>query len=186
MPEAWGYSDHNIEHAFGLTVYGTLRNLASAHLRKERTGHTLRPTALVHEAWIRLEEDAVAQCAEQEHFFALASQAMRRILVDHARAQGADKRGGNWKRVTLSLDPATEEAPVIDVIALHEALDSLNAASPRQAKVVELRFFGGLSIEEVAGVLKLSISTVVREWRVAQAWLLARLADPEPAPKKHL
>jgi len=152
-----------------------MRQLAAAHLRNERANHTLQPTALVHEAWVRLENDASAQTAGREHFLALASRAMRRVLVDHARAKKSSKRGGGWQRITIAEDPADAAAPVVDVVILDDALRSLEAVSPRQAQVVELRFFGGLSNEEAAAVIGVSTPTVVRDWRVAQAWLLAQL-----------
>ena len=158
-------------------IYETLRKLASAYLRKERSDHTLQPTALVHEAWLRLGEDAAAQKADETHFLALASQAMRRILVDYARTRGAAKRGGNWNRVSLSMEAQDREMQTIDVLALHEALGTLETASERQAQIVEMRIFGGLSNAEIAKVFDVSESTVAREWRVAQAWLIIQLRD---------
>ncbi len=179
MANAGEDSDRSIEADFGQTIYGTLRKIAGAHLRQERSDHTLQATALVHEAWIRLEEDARANGATPKHFMALASQAMRRILVDHARSRGSAKRGGNWKRVTLSIDPGTDQTTAIDILDLNEALEALSSVSPRQAQIVELRFFGGLTNAQASEVLDISIPTVVREWRVAQAWLLTRISASE-------
>lgn len=163
--------------SFEDTVYGAMRRLAGAHLRHERANHTLQPTALVHEAWMRLGDDAGAQEAGKDHFLALASRAMRRVLVDHARTKGSSKRGGDWQRITIAEDPADDTRQAIDVLSLDEELRSLAEVSPRQAEIVELRFFGGLTNEEAASVIGVSTPTVVRDWRVAQAWLLARLKE---------
>lgn len=164
-------------HELGQTVYSTLRRLAATHLRRERSDHTLQPTALVHEAWMRLEEDVVSQGAKAAHFYALASRVMRRILVDHARTRAAAKRGGGWQRVTLSHDRPMASGDEIDVLALNEAMEALKEVAPRQARIVEMRFFGGVSNALIAEALHVSIPTITREWRVAQAWLLARLSD---------
>ena len=167
------------QEELGQTIYTTLRGLAASHLRQERPDHTLQPTALVHEAWLRLEEDVLAQGAAPSHFYALASQVMRRVLVDHARTRKAAKRGGQWKRVTLSGEPQASQGVPIDVLALHDSLERLKEVAPRQASIVEMRFFGGVSNEVIAEALGISTPTVTREWRVAQAWLLARLRDDD-------
>ncbi|MEM6671796.1 MAG: ECF-type sigma factor [Planctomycetota bacterium] len=164
-------------------VYEALRNLASKHLARERADHTLQATALVHEAWIKLVDQAELPAGGREHFLAVASHAMRRILVDHARGRNRAKRGGGAERVgldALELDASLDGAPsddALDVLALDTALLELAERSERQVKVVELRFFGGLPVAEVATALDVSESTVEREWRIARAWLLARLAD---------
>lgn len=162
-------------------VYDELRALAAAHFRRERGDHTLQPTALVHEVYLKLVDQTQAQWRDRAHFFAVAAEAIRRVLVDHARVRGAAKRRAPGARVTIEagLDAAAE-AP-LDVAALDEALRALAELSPRQARVVELRYFAGLSVEEAAGVLGVSEGTVKGDWRVARAWLqraLSKGADP--------
>ena len=160
--------------ADGDRVYTELRRIAASFLRRERPDHTLQPTALVHEAWMRLAGQEDASVKDQAHFRALASSAMRRILVDHARGHQADKRGGGAAdRITLAgVDSdAGESDEGFDVLGLDAALSKLAEISPRQARVVELRFFGDLSIEEVATELDISPRTVNGDWRVARAWL---------------
>ena len=156
-------------------VYGELRRQAGRHLRRERANHTLQPTALVHEAYMRLVDQRNLRWQNRAHFFAIAAQAMRRILVDHARAQARVKRGGPKAQVTLDEAMLAAEQKSIDAIALDEALQRLAALDERQARVVELRFFGGLSVEEVAEVLKISPATIKREWSMAKAWLHGEL-----------
>ena len=162
-------------------VYQTLRRLAAAKLRDERSDHTLQATALVHEAWLRLEGDVAASGASHEHFLALASRAMRRVLIDHARSRGSGKRGGGWQKVEISSVLSSENSspagpgPEIDLVQLDEVLTQLAEVSPRQAKIVELRFFGGVSNERAASILGISTPTLQRDWRVAQAWLLMKL-----------
>jgi RNA polymerase sigma factor (TIGR02999 family) len=157
-------------------VYDELRELAARQLRGERRDHTLRPTALVHEAFLRLVGQRV-EVQSRVHFFALAAQVMRRVLVDHARARGAGKRGGGRERVTLEEDAAVEGPREIDLIALDGALRELNVIDPAKVRLVELRFFGGLSVDESAGILGVSPSTAAREWRLARAWLYRHLRD---------
>jgi len=157
-------------------VYAELRKIAASCLKKERKDHTLQPTALVHEAWIKL-SDQEEECEGRAHFLSIAAQAMRRILVDHARTKNAEKRGGSADRVTLSDTPGSNAQPPVDVIALDDALTRLSALNPRQAQVVELRFFGGLPVEEVAAVLRVSRSTIEADWRMARAWLAVRLKE---------
>ena len=156
-------------------VYDELRSLADAYMRRERAGHTLQPTALVHEAFLRLLRLPPGSVQNRMHFFALAAQAMRRILADHARRHRAAKRGGGAVRVPLELvEGGAPAAPAGDDVAaddLDAALDDLAKLDERQARVVELRFFGGLSIEETAEVLSVSSATVKRDWLVARAWL---------------
>ena len=156
-------------------VYDELRALADAYMRRERAGHTLQPTALVHEAFLRLLRLPPGSVQNRIHFFALAAQAMRRILADHARRHRAAKRGGGAVRVPLELveggAPATPAGDDVAADDLDAALEDLAKLDERQARVVELRFFGGLSIEETAEVLAVSTATVKRDWLVARAWL---------------
>ena len=157
-------------------LYGDLRRVAAAQMRREAGAQSLQPTALVHELYVRLVDQRRVQWRNRAHFFAAAATLMHRILVDHARARLADKRGGGRERVTLAGDEAAE-SPRIDVLALHESLRRMAAFSPRQERIVELRYFGGLTIEETAEVIGISEATVVREWTVAKAWLRADLSD---------
>jgi RNA polymerase sigma factor (TIGR02999 family) len=158
-------------------VYDELRSLADAYMRRERAGHTLQPTALVHEAFLRLLRLPPGSVQNRMHFFALAAQAMRRILADHARRHRAAKRGGNAVHMQIELVEggagtlAPSDAAEVAADDLDAALDDLATLDPRQARVVELRFFGGLSIEETAEVLSVSSATVKRDWLVARAWL---------------
>jgi len=158
-------------------VYDELRSLAGSLMRHERDGHTLQPTALANEAFIRLIDQHSIDWKNRAHFFALAAQAMRRVLVDHARARGAIKRGGDRRRIALAEDAAIGLDQLDDLLALDEALHQLARLSERQARVVELRFFGGLSIEETAEMIGVSPRTVKGDWRVSRAWLERELAD---------
>jgi RNA polymerase sigma factor (TIGR02999 family) len=151
-------------------VYDELRRLAQAYLRRENPGHTLQSTALVHEAYIRLIDQRVSW-QNRAHFFAIAAQAMRRILVDHARNRNAAKRGDGACRVTLDEGLMEAQQRDVDVIALDEALTNLAKIDPQQGQIVELKFFAGLSIEDTAEVLKISPATVKRDWAMAKAWL---------------
>jgi len=161
-------------------VYDELRGLARSYLRRQAPGHTLEPTALVHEAYMRMVVQDDPSYTDRVHFFAVAAKAMRNLLVDHARAKRAAKRGGDgqWDRVTLSGLPS-DSASEVDLIDLDEALAELATLDPQQARVVELRFFGGLTIEEAAGELGVSTATVEREWRAARAWLSSRLGGDD-------
>jgi RNA polymerase sigma factor (TIGR02999 family) len=158
-------------------VYGELRRLASRYLRHEPIGHTLQPTALVHEAYIRLIDQRRVRWRNRAHFYGIAAQIMRRILVDHARAQAADKRGGDCEHIPLVEDQLPSGSADVDVVALDEALERLATLDPHQARIVELRYFGGLTIDEVAEVTRVSAATVVREWTLAKAWLRAELSS---------
>jgi RNA polymerase sigma factor (TIGR02999 family) len=155
-------------------VYEELRRLARAYFDRQGAAHTLQPTALVHEAFMRLADDRGADWSGRDHFFAVAAMAMRQILVDHARRRKARKRGGDWDRVTLEAAVAPSGTD-LDVVDLDEALQRLAAHDPRQARVVTLRFFGGLSNEAVADVLGVSRATVANDWRFARAWLAGEL-----------
>jgi RNA polymerase sigma factor (TIGR02999 family) len=157
-------------------IYAELRRLAAGYMRRERGDHTLQPTALVHEAFLKLVDQRDVQWQNRGHFLGIAAQAMRRILVDSARAHAADKRGAGFSPVPLDEARASGVAPNIDVIALDEALTRLAALDPLQSRLVEARFFGGLTIDEAAALLDISPATAGREWKVAKAWLYAELA----------
>ena len=159
-------------------VYAELRALADQFFRHERPNHTLQPTALVHEAYVRLVNPSETEWTGRAHFFAAAANAMRRILINHAEARNAIKRGGNHHRITLSDDtPAADGLSDVDLLALNEALDDLEALDPRQCRIVELRFFSGLSVEQVARVLDVSTRLIEAEWHMARAWLYRRLKE---------
>lgn len=176
---AWRDGDVGARDELLTVVYRELRRRAAAHLRRERAGQTLQPTALVHEVYLRLVTQDRTGWQNRGQFYGVASQMMRRILVDRARARNAAKRSGQWARVTL--DEAT--APVVkahdvDVLDLDRALTELATFDRRKSQVAELRFFGGLSLEEVGQVLGLSVATLERDWQAARAWLFTRLANP--------
>lgn len=156
-------------------VYRELRRIAATYLRRENPQHTLQPTALVHEAWLRLAKLPEMDWQSRSHFFAVCATVMRRILVDHARASHARKRGDSWNSVTIdeAILPSPERAP--EILALDEALDRLSALDARQAKIVELRFFAGMTEEEAGAALRISARTVKRDWRIAKAWLYKEL-----------
>lgn len=156
-------------------VSAELRIIATSIMRRERPGHTLQPTALVNEAWLRLAEDSGREYADRVHFFATAAKIMRRVLVDHARANDAEKRGGDWTRVSIADGAGQTTGFDVDVLALHAALEKLQALSERQARVVELRWFGGLTQAESAEVLGVSATTVENDWAFARAWLRREL-----------
>lgn len=158
-------------------VYDALEQIARNHLRKERSGHTIDTSALVHEAYMKLVVQTKVSWQNRAHFFAIASQAMRRILINYARKRNAVKRGGGGQAVTLMEDMVQEEMRPEVLLALDEALDRLSQFSERQAKVVEMRFFGGLKEEEIAEVLGISGPTVRRDWRFAKAWLNKELGS---------
>jgi len=160
-------------------VYDEFRALARHYLAQERGDHTLQPTALVHETYMKLVDQTRVDWQSRSHFFAVAAQAMRRILVDHARTRQREKRGGGRARVILDEAVALSPQKNEDVLALDEALEKLAQVSPRQAKVVELRFFGGLSVDEVAEALKVSKRTIEGDWTFARAWLAKELRDIE-------
>ena len=160
-------------------VYEDLRRQATRYMRRESPGHALQPTALVHETYLRLVDQQRVKWRNRAHFYGVAAGMMRRILIDEARARHAQKRGEGWEQVTLS-DVAEPEAgaPGIDILALQDALERLAVFDPRKERIVELRYFGGLTIEEAAEVLGLSEATVVREGTIAKAWLRADLSKP--------
>jgi RNA polymerase sigma factor (TIGR02999 family) len=156
-------------------VYEELRRLAASYMRNERGSHTLQPTALVHEAYLRLLDARDHSYENRAHFFGVASNVMRRVLIDHARAHKAEKRGGKDVKVQLDDAPAIAAENLDYVIELDRALEKLEALDPRQARVVELRFFGGLSVEQAADVLGVVPRTIDRDWKVARAWLKREL-----------
>ena len=157
-------------------VYPELRAIAASHLRRERPGHTLQPTALVHELYLKLVDQRRVDWTDRTHFFAVAAKVMRRILVDHARRRKSEKRGGGVTPVTIGMavDAAVEES--FDVVALDVALENLEKIYPQQARVVELRFYGGLTIDETAQAMAVSPATISREWTMARAWLRRALS----------
>ncbi len=169
----YGAGDPKAVEALLPAVYQELKRLAQAYMRRENSQHTLQATALVHEAYLKLIDQHSVQWKNRAHFFGVAAQIMRRILVDHARSKHADKRGGKDVRVAFdeAMHAKKSESVDADLLALDAALERLAAIDPRQAQVVELRYFGGLSIEETAEVLKTSPATVKRDWTMAKAWL---------------
>jgi RNA polymerase sigma factor (TIGR02999 family) len=152
-------------------VYDEMRRIAHRYVRRERAGHTLQTTALVNEAYLRLARQQKVEWQNRAHFFAVTAQVMRHILIDHARARHYAKRGGNAEQVPLEDARAMSKQRAAELIALDEALDELAQLDPRKSRVVELRYFGGLSLEETAEVLEMSVMTVRRDWRAAKAWL---------------
>ena len=166
-------------------VYEELRRLARQCMRRERAGHTLQTTALVNEAYLRMVNSSRVEWHDRAHFFAIAAQLMRRVLVDEARKRHDQKRGGEFNRITLdeALMPAQERE--FDLLALDEALARLAQFAPRKCRVVEMRFFGGLSINETGAVLGISTDIVKREWRTAKLWLLQELSAGSQQPPEH-
>jgi RNA polymerase sigma factor (TIGR02999 family) len=174
---AWSGGDRKALEELVPLVHAELRRLARSYLRGERQGHTLQTTALVNEAYLRLVEQKHVRWQNRAHFLAIAAQLMRRILVDYARRRQYQKRGGGALQVTLSEAESLGDERARDLVALDEALKSMAELDPRRSQVVELKFFGGLSIEETAEVLKLSPSTVERDWTLARAWLHKTLVN---------
>jgi RNA polymerase sigma factor (TIGR02999 family) len=173
----WRSGDVAARDALVPLVYDELRRIARRCLSTERNSHTLQPTALVHEAYMRLARHNSIEWQDRAHFFAQAARMMRQILVDHARKRMAGKRGG--KNITLVLDEAlaASKGPVLDVLALDDAMERLASLDPRQCQIVELRFFGGLSIEETAEVMNISPATTKREWATARVWLYKAMTN---------
>ena len=160
-------------------VYDELRGIARGHLKRERAGHTLQPTALVNEVWLHFMKGADLDVNDRSHFLALAAHAMRRLLIDHARAREAAKRGGGWEKISLSehSGPSPGMQVDVDIVALHVALERLEQLGERLARVVELRFFGGLTVKETAEILGVAPVTVEKDWTKAKAWLRRELAS---------
>ncbi|PWU11515.1 MAG: RNA polymerase subunit sigma-70 [Terriglobia bacterium] len=172
---AWAGGDRNALDRLTPRVYDELHRIARNFMRHERPDRTIQATALVHEAFLRLVEVNNVDWEQRAHFFAVCAQVMRRILLKGARRRATSKRGGGWERVTLEGIAELDRRGARELIALDEALTRLSEADPRRSQVVELRYFGGLSVEETAAVLKVSPETVARDWRIARAWLLSEL-----------
>jgi len=162
-------------------VHEELRRVARRHMAHERAGHTLQATALVNEAYVRLIDIRQVNWQDRTHFFAMSSRLMRRILVDFARSKGSQKRGAGAHKVSLDEALIVSTEPGADLVALDDALDALAVFDARKAQVVEMRFFGGLSVEETAEALNVSVDTVMRDWKLAKAWLLRELAGRDPS-----
>jgi RNA polymerase sigma factor (TIGR02999 family) len=175
--QAWGGGDLGARDQLMPLVYQELRRRAAAYLRREARDHTLQPTALVHEAYLRLVDQRRAVWQNRAQFFGVASQMMRRILVDRARARRMAKRSGRWARVTLDEAVAVSPKGDVDVLDLDEALTRLAEFDPRKSRIAELRFFGGLSLAETGEVLGISLATVERDWQAARAWLFKSLSE---------
>ncbi len=180
---AWSAGDAGAGERLLAAIYDELHGQAARAMRREGDAHTLQPTAVVHEAYLRLVDQRRVAWRNRAHFFGIAAQMMRRVLVDHARARLAGKRGGALQRVSLSgvggagIENKEGSEADVDVLALHEALERLAALEPRQARLVELRYFGGLGIEDTAEALEVSPATVKRDWAVARAWLRRELGE---------
>jgi RNA polymerase sigma-70 factor, ECF subfamily len=168
---AWSSGDDGAREQMLPLVYDELRRLAAGYLRRERPGHTLQPTALVHEAYVRLIDQRQVDWSNRAQFIGLAAVMMRRILVNHARDRVADKRGAGAEHVPLTVAGDPVGAPEVDLLDLHDALDRLAELDQRKGQIVELKFFGGLTIDEIADTLRISHATVEREWKFARAWL---------------
>ena len=177
---AWGQGNAQALDRLTPLVYQELRRIAGRYMARERRDHTLQATALVNEAYLRLVDAKEVSWRDRAHFFAISSQTMRRILVDFARARHARKRGSGAQAVSLEESLVVEGRPGADLVALDDALIALAAIDPRRARVVELRFFGGLSVEETAEVLRVSAETVKRDWKLAKVWLLRELSHENP------
>ncbi|MBI4894056.1 MAG: sigma-70 family RNA polymerase sigma factor [Acidobacteria bacterium] len=182
--KAWSSGDPAAFDRLAPLVYAELRKMAGRYMRRENAGITLQPTALVNEVYLRMIDVRGVQWKDRAHFFAISAQMMRRILVDAARARGAGKRGGGVQHLNLkdSIDGMWDRDS--QLVALDDALSALAAFDARRAKVVELRFFGGLSVEETAEVLRISPQTVMRDWKLARAWLLRQLSAEASTPRR--
>jgi RNA polymerase sigma factor (TIGR02999 family) len=175
--QSWGDGNERAREELAALVYDELHRRAVAMLRREHKGHTLRPTALVHEAYLRLVDQRRAVWQNRAQFFGVASQMMRRILVDRARGRRMAKRSGRWARVTLDEAAAVSPQADVDVLDLDEALTHLAEFDPRKSQIAELRFFGGLSLAETGELLGISLATVERDWQAARAWLFKALSE---------
>jgi RNA polymerase sigma factor (TIGR02999 family) len=167
----WGRGDEHAREQMLRLVYSELRRIAAGYLRRERPDHTLQPTALVHEAFVRLIDQRQVDWENRSQFIGLAAIMMRRVLANHARGRAAAKRGGHGVPLTVTIATADGEERTLDLLALHGALDRLAALDARKSKIVELKFFGGLTTAEISGVMGLSVATVERDWNFARAWL---------------
>jgi RNA polymerase sigma factor (TIGR02999 family) len=177
---AWGQGDEVALDRLMPVVYDELRRVARRYMGRERPGQSLQATALVNEAYLRLIDIKKVRWQDRAHFFAMSARLMRRILVDHARAHRSLKRGAGGQKVSLDEELLLAPQPGQDLVALDEALEALAAVDPRKGQVVELRFFGGLTAEETAEVLKISTDTVLRDWKLAKAWLMRELKGGKP------
>jgi RNA polymerase sigma-70 factor (ECF subfamily) len=177
---AWSEGDEGALNELVPLVEKELHRLARAYMRRERHDHTLQATALVNEAFLRLARPANPRWEGRAHFVGIAARLMRQVLVDHARSRGYQKRGGGGLRVPLDHAPLVTSPPELDVLAVDRALEAFAKIDPRKSQVVELRFFGGLSVEETADVLGISVETVKRDWRVAKLWLSRELERKAP------
>jgi RNA polymerase sigma-70 factor, ECF subfamily len=177
---AWSDGDDGALEQLVPLVEGELRRLARGYMARERRDHTLQTTALVNEAFVRLTDARQVRWQDRAHFLGISARLMRRVLVDYARRRGFHKRGGGAERVSLHEDLVTGLDPAFDVVALDRALEALGNVDPRKGRIVELRFFGGLSVEETATVLQVSPETVKRDWRLAKLWLLRELEGERP------
>jgi len=175
--KAWTAGDEGALGKLTPLVYAQLHEAARRCMAGERSGHTLQTTALVNEVYLRLVDCGQMNWQDRAHFFAVSAQLMRRILIDFARSRGYQKRGGGAIQISLDEAPVVCSEPDVNIVALDYALKSLATVDERKSKVVELRFFGGLSIEETAEVLRVSVETVVRDWRLAKVWLLRELSE---------
>jgi RNA polymerase sigma-70 factor (ECF subfamily) len=175
---AWSNGDQEALESLIPAIYDELRRMAARYLRRERSGHTLETSALAHEAYLRLVDQNRVIWRNRAHFFAIAAQMMRRILVDHARSQRYAKRGGGARKLSLDEAPEIAREPLPEMLAIDEALKGLAEVDERKSRLVELRYFGGLTNEEIGEVLDISTATVTREWRTAKAWLYRYLAEP--------
>ncbi len=175
--QAWRGGDQAALDKLTPLVYGELRRLAHCYMTRERADHTLQTTALVHEAYLRLVDANRIDWQDRAHFFAISANLMRRILVDWARARGYRKRGGHARRVSLDEAPLISAAPDTDLVQLNDALDKLGKFDPRKAQVVELRFFGGMNLDETAEILNVSRDTIKRDWNLAKNWLLCAMTE---------
>jgi RNA polymerase sigma-70 factor, ECF subfamily len=175
--KAWGNGEQQALDQLMAVVYAELHRLAHRYMQRERSGHTLQPTALVHEAYERLVDLKNVSWQNRAHFFGVSAQLMRRILVDYARSRRYTKREGQWLQVPLNEAVALFRDRQTDIVALDDALRALADIDPRKSRVVEMRFFGGLSVKEVAEVLNISTESVMRDWRLAKVWLLRELSQ---------
>jgi RNA polymerase sigma factor (TIGR02999 family) len=174
---AWTQGDQAAFEKLSAAVYQELKHLARHYMQNERRDHTLQPTALVHEVFVRLIDWKNVDWKNRAHFFSVAAQVMRRVLVDHARSRRNLKRGGEWQRMPLSNAELLPDMPTTDLLAINDVLEALEKLAPRKSQVVELRFFGGLTAEETAEVLNVSTETVLADWRFAKTWLLRELTQ---------
>jgi len=181
---AWAGGDESALDRLTPRVYAELRRLAGRLMRNERPGQTIQTTALVHEAYLKLIDIENVEWQHRAHFFAISAQVMRHILLDRARRTSAAKRGGQGGRIYLEDVPDIGSVRARELIALDDALNALARMDPRKARVIELRFFAGLSVEETAEVLKVSSETVVRDWKLARAWIVAEMNPPQMNPDK--